>query len=421
MQYPKILLISPYNIFEDNDATSISIRSILKNWPKEKIAEIYCGVYDDIDNNSNSKLSLDVNDVFMGSLIEKLRNRKHKFENKETINELVLVDNHSKSAKFLSKLKFFLSGSADLFSYKKTKIDEFVKEQKPDIIYLIPYGIRMLDLANYINKKYNIPIIPHFMDDWISTLYSDSELMFLQKKQLNNKFTSLMKNISHSFVISEAMKIEYQKRYNDKNFHALMNSPSVNLPNSIEAKEITKICYFGSLHLNRWNSLNKICKIIKENQINIKIDLYSNDWDLVKNNFSDYDFVTCVGFIPPHQVNKTMKNYDAVLFIESFDNSVKKYTKFSMSTKIPEYLSSGLPIIAVGPSDIASVSYLKNNKVALVLDDENLIQWNSLIKNFVTDLESIEKCVQLSLKLFTENHDSSKVLDNFIKIVNDAK
>ena len=40
MQYPKILLISPYNIFEDNDATSISIRSILKNWPKEKIVEI---------------------------------------------------------------------------------------------------------------------------------------------------------------------------------------------------------------------------------------------------------------------------------------------------------------------------------------------------------------------------------------------
>ena len=86
MQYPKILLISPYNIFEDNDATSISIRSILKNWPKEKIVEIYCGVYDDIDNNSNSKLSVDVNDVFMGSLIEKLRNRKHKFENNETIN-----------------------------------------------------------------------------------------------------------------------------------------------------------------------------------------------------------------------------------------------------------------------------------------------------------------------------------------------
>ena len=49
-------------------------------------------------------------------------------------------------------------------------------------------------------------------------------------------------------------------------------------------------------------------------------------------------------------------------------------------TKIPEYLSSQKPIIAIGPSGIASIDYLKNNNAALVLDDFNQLYYKVLQK-----------------------------------------
>ena len=60
---------------------------------------------------------------------------------------------------------------------------------------------------------------------------------------------------------------------------------------------------------------------------------------------------------------------DILLHVESFNEKMKKYTRLSISTKIPEYLASKRLIIAIGPVDIASIEYLKDNKAALILDN----------------------------------------------------
>ena len=86
MSFSRILVVSAYDIFENNDATSITIRSILKDWPKDKLYEIVCEMYDDRSNltdKDRNKLFLSVNDINCGKIIKKLI-RIHHENNKNT-------------------------------------------------------------------------------------------------------------------------------------------------------------------------------------------------------------------------------------------------------------------------------------------------------------------------------------------------
>ena len=44
-----------------------------------------------------------------------------------------------------------------------------VREFKPDVIYSMLGSIRMVRLVSRLAKELGIPVVPHFMDDWIST------------------------------------------------------------------------------------------------------------------------------------------------------------------------------------------------------------------------------------------------------------
>ena len=58
-----------------------------------------------------------------------------------------------------------------------------------------------------------------------------------------------------------------------------------------------------------------------------------------------------------------------LLLVESSEPAFEERTRYSCSTKIGEYLASGACVVCVGPPDIASVEYLRENGAALVADD----------------------------------------------------
>ena len=59
---------------------------------------------------------------------------------------------------------------------------------------------------------------------------------------------------------------------------------------------------------------------------------------------------------------------DILLHVESFEEKEKNYFRLSMSTKIPEYLSVGRPVLVVGPDDIGSVEYIRQNHVGYAVN-----------------------------------------------------
>lgn len=66
-----------------------------------------------------------------------------------------------------------------------------------------------------------------------------------------------------------------------------------------------------------------------------------------------------------------LQQADCLLHLESFAPSFRRMGRLSLSTKLPLYLASGRPILAWGPSDQASIRYLRDGECAVVVERED--------------------------------------------------
>ena len=103
---------------------------------------------------------------------------------------------------------------------------------------------------------------------------------------------------------------------------------------------------------------------------------------------------------------QNLQQADFLLHVESFDEDDINFFKYSLSTKIPEYLSVGRPIICYGPKNVGTVEYLNNRKLGIVSDDveELIIQLKAVIGNDSLIDEISHRCVECA-----KNHLSSEV------------
>jgi hypothetical protein len=72
--------------------------------------------------------------------------------------------------------------------------------------------------------------------------------------------------------------------------------------------------------------------------------------------------------------NKTVEEYrrwiseaDLLLIAYNFDEKSLRYTQYSMANKMPECLASGVPVLAHGPQQAATINYLAGSDFARVV------------------------------------------------------
>lgn len=124
--------------------------------------------------------------------------------------------------------------------------------------------------------------------------------------------------------------------------------------------------YFGNLGLNRWKVLQKlgqeIAKINEQKNENAAIlEVYSNTL-----NQEVIDALTiangCVykGWTSGDEYVDLLSKADVAVHVEAFSEEMINRTKWSVSTKISEYVPYGKCIFAVGSSQLSSIKYLEN-------------------------------------------------------------
>ena len=101
---------------------------------------------------------------------------------------------------------------------------------------------------------------------------------------------------------------------------------------------------------------------------------------------------------------KVIHEAQMLLHIESFDEICIDRVKNSISTKIADSLASGIPILAYGPSNIASISYLKKNKCAYVIDQKENLE--ELLRKIILYAGSSNKISNKGLFMAKMNHNS---------------
>jgi len=313
-------------------------------------------------------------------------------------------------------LKAFIDNSCVILKRKEKKL---ITKFKPEYVYTMGSTIFCLRYANKVSRKYRIPLVIHYMDNWRTTLYSHKGLHFYNKI-LNNEIKKAQKYGVKHICVSQEMSNDYSALYNYK-YETLMNVPEDMFHITAEDKDTKKsknIVYIGGLHLKRDASFISFVNCINNNEkyknlCNIIIYTDVKSMQLIEK-FKKLKNIKIFEYVPHDQIQNIYASADILLHIESFDKEIREYIKYSISTKISEYLCAQKPILLFAPSDIAVYKYIYENNCGYVAENTYQILLN-LNKIFYGEKDTEQKAKN-AYNVYIKNHTEKSIYDIFSKI-----
>ena len=290
--------------------------------------------------------------------------------------------------------------------WKKSKIlNDFIKSVNPDVIYLPIYSSPyMCDVQSYLVDKIGVKVVGHISDDVYDETTSKSCLAKAYNNKTRKKVKALIEKCEYLEVFAENMKREYQK---------IFNIPCYLIGKGVKPEQVKDInydisndkevsfVYTGNIGTGRYELLSKIGRTLDDEMPSAKLKIYSATplTEEMKKSFSLCKSIRFMGAVSSAEVLKIQQQADFLIHVESFSKEGISSAKMSFSTKIIDYMLSGKPIFAVGPSEVNSIEVLKNHNLAIVVENESNL-WGVLNKlaNNQIDLKTIGNNVYNYLK-----------------------
>lgn len=269
-----------------------------------------------------------------------------------------------------------------LSHWKNKNLKQWITNFKPDYIFaILPDSSSRADLLRWISKKFNCPIILFVTDDYYNDFRNSKEL--LRKIYFKNKQHHIDKMAKYCNKIvgcSELAAKEFGDKYNIP--YEVIYTPTspelLELPIKKQNEQTVIFRYFGNLGLKRWETLKKIGESIKRindnlNVIKAKLEIYSGTTDChIIDQLNITNACQFKGFVTGSDYLKLLQDTDVAIHVESFDENMIRRTRLSISTKIADYLGAGKCILALGPSQVASIQYISS--VAYTISDLNNLE-----------------------------------------------
>lgn len=421
-QYPKVLIIS-HNLYDVNNNIGKTLVSLFKGWPKEKLSQIY--FRNDMPSFNYCKQYYCITDkeIFFSALYagrKKAGNCLYEdmqFCVSEAETNLYSIGNKRKPIVSLIRDMIWNIGN-----WKNEKLDKWLKEVSPDIILFVPNDYCLAyNVALYVEKVTKKRIIPFYMDDSFYYNCKTTLIDYIRRRKLR-KLASCVHNYSDKiFTICDYMSEEYQKRFHKKCF-AFMNSVNIETKKkNSERVDPYVISYLGNLHSNRWESIVEvglaIDNIVEKYNKKIEFRIYSGSLldKSMKKSFDKIKSIRFMGRIEDSQVREKQLQSDMLVHVEAFDRKSVNSTRLSLSTKIPEYLSSGVCVFAYGPASISSIKYLKEYNLAQVCSNPKEIEQK--LYEIIFDADKRKKYIENGVQCVNNKHNIAQVALEFQKLI----
>ena len=217
-----------------------------------------------------------------------------------------------------------------------------------------------------VSRSLDLPIAPHFMDDWVSNLYTHGELAGAARRETERVVAQVLERSPVLLTIGHDMAEEFATRFQRPCFVA-GNSVDVQLyapeGRAKPSSHAPVIRYVGGLHLGRDLVLAEVAEVLSRAEPSStawRIEIFAPDADRGRAlRLADtYPSLHYEGNLTPDRVPAVLRSAGALLFLESAADTLFEFTRLSVSTKVPQYLASGRPILVLGPSRQSSVRAL---------------------------------------------------------------
>jgi len=399
MTYPRVLIYSS----RFGPLGDTIVRSLFKGWPKEKIA-----------------ICLD------GVLYKNLEFCEYNYS-AEVTKPLYLehILSHLPKQSIFYKLYYHIFILIKFIIKDNLKIDmdfvNFVKKFKPDILYTIVYSPLQIPDLLAINKKLNIPLAIHILDDWINRPVD----IYLKYEKYYGK--KLMKELIGSskllLSICEDMSDEYYLRYGRK-FYAFTNSINFSEWNGKSKNDWylsnpVKIMYAGTVEEYNIIELITLCKACKELGINVYLYVKFRK-DFFYNMLKVYDNCIIQEYVSHSEIIELYKKYDILFLPFSFEKKFQKNISLSLPSKTPEYMASKTPILVYSPQIYPVYKYASKEGWGYVVDKPGVQELKNGIKSLISSYDLREKLGEKAYTIAYQNYNQSINQQKLIYLINEA-
>lgn len=311
------------------------------------------------------------------------------------------------------------------YCWWNNKFKQWLSNFSPEVVVLqcgdTPF---MYDIAVKISKQLSIPLVlfnteyDYFKtNSWFQDRKNNIVFKYF-KHRLRSSISRAYSYSSLSIYNSDWLKEKY-----DKEFHrpgvVIYQSSDFRLPLTIKKHNNTRIRYIGGLVYGRGFALVDIANALKclNPQWNIEVYGIVQD-DKTKLAFDTTHNIHYMGGITYSEVIQVIAESDLLLHVENPEPKYATLTDYGFSTKITDYLFSGIPVFAYGSKNNVGLSYLRENNAAVVVSDKE--QLHDRLKEVLFNSELRELLVQNALSLAEMNHSAEKNAIKFRNIVDDV-
>jgi len=436
MGFPKVLIFGqPFN---RNTGGGITLSNLFQGWHKDKIAVVgtghmlrnlntdICGSYYQlgIDNNTWIFPFNKFQKKFKSGVVESSEDssRDTNSDHKPNIYEKPNVRQRLVDDAFYPLLKYF-GIFHSLSSIKLTR--EFclwLKEFNPDVLYVQVQARDEILFVQEMHSFLKTPMIIHIMDDWPSFISSTGLFKKYWHNKIDRELRRLMDSADTLMSISDEMANEYKKRYG-KSFTTFHNPIDLHFWNkhqrtNYDLSDSPVILYAGRMGVGIESSLELIAKAIlkvnKELGISMKFVLQTQEkisW------FEKYDCVEHSPFVEYGDLPRKFAEADFLILPYDFSELSWRYIRYSMPTKVSEYMISGTPIIVFAPEETAMVKYAQQYKWAKVITQNDISVLSESIKELVGNAKEREDIARNAINVAERNHNSIDVRNQFKNLI----
>lgn len=416
---PKVLrlLVISNNPFSKTRNNGKTLSSFFKNFPKENIAQLYFSSDDPDDGSYSNYFRISDLDILKGLILRS-----------ETGVKVTSSNNSSKGSTRIRYISHFIKISElmrlfreliwCLGTWNSNELNNWLDSFNPNVVFFCAGDSRFAYKINsYIVKKYNTKSVVYVTDDYILPRTNFNVFWWIRRALVVNSLKKALIRSQLFFTISEEMKSVYSRIFG-KNSKVLMNATkSLLIRNNQQVEnELIELVYAGGLHFKRYETLVLLGQAIKRynkksvtKKVQLKIYSTVEPSKFIKKKFDAIDSIKYCGSLNSEEIKIVLNSCDFLVHVESFEKKFLNMVRLSLSTKIPEYLSLGKPILAIGPYGISSMNYLKDSAHCIFQKDRIFEN----IENLFEDKISVALLSEKAIRKFQVNHDTKKILSNF--------
>lgn len=447
-KYPRVLIVS-HNALSRVQNNGKTLEAFFGDWDKAALAQIYLQPEEpDLEFTSNYFCMSDyeVLNAFLsgGGIGRKVTEAGDRSDENLTGATRALYAEKKRSRQNRRGLNAFIHNRFvardPLFVYvrealwRRAKWDTealnaFISDFAPDALFFQGSSCAFAyDIVKTLTDRYSLPLILELTDDYTYYQCRLSPFDRLNKARYLAVFSRAIGEAHKVIAISDKMKSEYSQRFGG-NYEVLLNSvdatatlPKAHLGLSPEAQ--TELLYAGNVSINRHKTLIAIgeaLSLLNSWGGNFKLNVFTPapPESNILAALCAVPTIAYGGSLSPDELRAKMERSDVLVHAESFDERMKKVTRLSVSTKIPEYLSANRLILAVGPEDIASMSYLRDNgAAATVFSPEALDIAEALVGALAG--AAYDEILSNATALYNKNHRAETTRERIYAIITEA-